>query len=193
MEQGSLCIVDITGYKIGGIQRTWRNICWIRRTVLGWLGRLCLPKRVLLFNEAMPILDAAKDVNNAGTSGALDMRTIPSKRPEYFSATPRSCELREQKKKKRIEMNGLKICYHKGIHTCHNHDQHRWLYQTDDHPSWSLVLARALRRFRYQQTSERLWYHLALMKGQHLCIREKRWMRVYPLLWWNKVNRPRAS
>jgi hypothetical protein len=41
----------------------------------------------------MPILDAAKDVNNPGTSGALDMRIIPSRRSGYFSATPRICEL----------------------------------------------------------------------------------------------------
>ena len=55
---------------------------------------------MLLFNEAIPILDAAKDVNNAGISGALDMRTIPSKRPGYFSATPRSCELRDRNEMK---------------------------------------------------------------------------------------------
>ena len=68
---------------------------------------MCLPKRVLLFNEAMVILDAAKDVNNAGVSGALDMRTIPSKRLGYFSATPRSCELcgiHERRGMKRNEM-----------------------------------------------------------------------------------------
>ena len=77
---------------------------------------MCLPKRVLLFNEAMVILEAAKDVNNAGISGALDMRTIPSKRPGYFSATPRSCELcgiyikeeerNEMRLKEMNEMNG---------------------------------------------------------------------------------------
>ena len=56
----------------------------------------------------MPILDAAKDVNKAGTSGALDMRTIPSKRPGYFSATPRSCELMG------MEMNGLNNVLNRG-------------------------------------------------------------------------------